>query len=482
MTYRVLDLFAGGGGFSTGFQLARINEKSFEIVRAVELNEDACSTLENHLGKEKVIQGDVTTEVVKQRIIQECNDIDVIIGGPPCQTYSLAGPSRSGKKEMREALKNDPRNTLFKHFFELVDLIKPKVVVFENVEGIISKQLEDNEGEMGLSAKQTLAIDVICDELESMGYYLALKANPNYRYQVLNAADFGVAQQRKRVIIIANRNEILNPSPKRLNRVGEIRKTLREVIGEVPVVLPEIIVNNIKKLLKIDIIVNDLEKSVMAFVNSINNIKVKYSDRPEVNSMEFLKIHRYLNNELKGIVQVTGNKFEWLEQFLRGYNELLSYYNAVHLNTSLEHTSRKHNFRDIVIFSLMRSGTSSAQFMNQDSELFDDFLNQVYPYDKTKHVDTYVKHSWDKTSNTILSHMEKDGLKFIHPDQPRTFTPYEAALIQSFPSNYQFSGGRNAKYRQIGNAVPPLMAKSIGESVIELLNAIDNKNSVALLR
>ncbi len=125
------------------------------------------------------------------------------------------------------------------------------------------------------------------------------------------------------------------------------------------------------------------------------------------------------------------------------------------------------------MFSMMKPGSSSAQFMNKASLFYDKFLDELYPYDRTKHVDTYVRHSWNKPSNTILSHMEKDGLKFIHPDQPRTFTPYEAALIQSFPPDYVFSGGRNAQYRQIGNAVPPLLARSIGEAILELLENMD---------
>ncbi|WP_242775044.1 DNA cytosine methyltransferase [Brevibacillus parabrevis] len=144
-----------------------------------------------------------------------------------------------------------------------------------------------------------------------------------------------------------------------------------------------------------------------------------------------------------------------------------------HLAHRQSHISREHNIRDVVMFSMMKPGSSSAQFMNKASLFYDKFLDELYPYDRTKHVDTYVRHSWNKPSNTILSHMEKDGLKFIHPDQPRTFTPYEAALIQSFPPDYVFSGGRNAQYRQIGNAVPPLLARSIGEAILELLENMD---------
>lgn len=124
---------------------------------------------------------------------------------------------------------------------------------------------------------------------------------------------------------------------------------------------------------------------------------------------------------------------------------------------------------------MMESGSNSSQFMNPNADLYNEILDNLYPYDKTKHKDTYVKHSFDKVSNTILAHMQKDGLKFIHPDQPRTYTPYEAALIQSFPTEYDFSGGKNSQFRQIGNAVPPLLAKRIGEVILEALVEIDSR-------
>jgi DNA (cytosine-5)-methyltransferase 1 len=84
--------------------------------------------------KERVIQGDITEESVKTEVTNSYKDVDVIIGGPPCQIFSLAGPVRSGSKEMREKLKDDPRDTLYKHFFELVSIIRPSYVVFENVD------------------------------------------------------------------------------------------------------------------------------------------------------------------------------------------------------------------------------------------------------------------------------------------------------------------------------------------------------------
>ncbi|WP_242775042.1 DNA cytosine methyltransferase [Brevibacillus parabrevis] len=318
MAYTVLDLFAGGGGFSTGFQMARRGDSRFEIIKAVELNEDACNTLRNHLGENKVIEGDLTKKEIKDRIIAECLGVDVIIGGPPCQTYSLAGPARSGKPEMREALRTDPRNTLFRHFFDLVGQIRPRIVVFENVEGIISKQLDTEEE---LSKKQQIAIEVICDELESLGYSTRIEGDLVKRYQVLNAVNYGVPQQRKRVIIIANNQNQLNPTLDVLNY--EIDQTLLQAIGRLPVVLPEISVSRMKSLINLNVITQNLEKSLYAFVGSIKNLKDTYKEQPEVNSDEFNKIIRYFDECLPKLLSKKYKKLIYLEEFLRGYNNLV---------------------------------------------------------------------------------------------------------------------------------------------------------------
>jgi DNA (cytosine-5)-methyltransferase 1 len=467
-TYKVLDLFAGGGGFSTGFEMARFEDKNFEIIRAVEIDTDACETLELHLGKEKVIKGDITKTEIKQKIISDCKGIvDVIIGGPPCQTFSLAGPSRSGKAEMREALKNDPRNTLYKHFFELVEAIEPRFVVFENVEGIISKEFESSDG---LNDKQRVAIEVICDELESLGYCTTLKDSISNRYQVLNAADFGVPQHRKRVIIIGNRHGKYNSLPQKTTADKHV--SIEEAIAKCPVVLP--VINTKTSLLRFEYIFKNFKKSVSKFIETINLIKELYCEHKEIQSKEFADLITYVNKFGNKLMEKKYHQKKYLQEFIQGYNKKLTNFENLYKDKfRTYHTSRIHNFRDIIIFSYMQQGTSSAQFIRKDSAAYDDFLDSLYPYDRTKHLDTYVKHSWKKPSNTILSHMEKDGLKFIHPVQPRTFTPYEASIIQSFPSSYIFAGGRNAQYRQIGNAVPPLLAKSIGEAILSMLVSID---------
>lgn len=466
--YRVLDLFAGGGGFSVGLLMAHKEGFGFDIVKALDIDADSCRTLEGHLGSDRVLHGDITEDEVKQRLITECADVDVIVGGPPCQTFSMAGPSRSGSPEMREALKNDSRNTLYKHFFRLVNAIRPKFFVFENVEGIISKEMEFNEE----SSAEKRAIELICDEIEDMGYSARVENMPTGRYQIMDAADYGTPQHRKRVIIIANRLGLPNPVPERTHGTAlRPYRTLGETIRHLPVVMP--MINSVRQesLKNMEIVLSEFDRSLRAFVDSVNMLAKTYSDRPEITGRQFRNLQEYVNRSYVEIRRRKHDRFRLLMDFIGGYNELAGRFNEDTSSCVFEtlHRSRVHNFRDIVMFSLMNPGTNSAEFMRPESNQYNEFLSRLYPYDRSKHQDTYVKHAWDRPSKTILSHMERDGLRFIHPDQPRTFTPYEAALIQSFPPDYKFYGYRNSQYRQIGNAVPPLMARSIGNALLEAL-------------
>jgi DNA (cytosine-5)-methyltransferase 1 len=465
---KVLDLFAGGGGFSTGFQLANYKDLEYEIVKALEIDEDACKTLENHLGKEKVFNGDITDPVVKEKLIYECNDVDMIIGGPPCQTFSLAGPARSGTKEMRESLKNDPRNTLYKHFFDLVNRIRPKFVVFENVEGMASKRVETE----GLSNKDSQVIELICDELDSMGYTTEIENSFSERYQILNSADYGVPQYRKRVIILANRLDLINPVPQKDHRL----MTVKDAIFHLPLRLPIISTSSLKRIKNIDVIIKNFSFCLKVFLDKIFELIEQEMD-PET-KCKLVEIYQVLLPEYEKIKNRKSHKYIALERFVSLYNEKvieLCLDEHVSIISETFHSPRQHNFRDIIIFILTKPGSNSSRFMDQNSSDYNKLLSDLYPYNRNKHKDTYVKHSWERPSNTILAHMEKDGLKFIHPVQPRTYTPYEAALIQSFPKDYSFSGGRNAQYRQIGNAVPPLMAKAIAKSILKL---IDNNRGI----
>jgi DNA (cytosine-5)-methyltransferase 1 len=171
---KVIDLFSGCGGFSNGFEQA-----GFEIVAANDLFKEASETYKHNHPNTKFILGDITKQEIKDEIVATAKELgcDGIIGGPPCQAYSLAGNRDP----------NDPRGKLFNEYVEIVDRVKPSFFVMENVRGILSM---DHDG--------SRVTDLIVQRFKEIGY--------NVRFKLLNAADYGVPQKRMRVIFLGSKD------------------------------------------------------------------------------------------------------------------------------------------------------------------------------------------------------------------------------------------------------------------------------------
>ena len=409
-----IDLFSGAGGLSEGF----LETGFFDFVAHVEWEKPMVDTLRNNLvkrwnysekhAKDTVIQFDIqkTDEllegnwkdstisdygcynsdvVIKNGIKGLVGDkkVDIIIGGPPCQAYSLAGRAQDPN-----SMKNDYRNYLFESFVKVVDFFKPNLFVFENVPGILSAKPGD-----------VLVIDRICKAFSDIGYEIR---KPNeMKKSIYNASFFGVPQERKRVIIFGVRkgyNHRLNEFYDSLDNLkNSSKKTVKDAIGNLPKFRP------LKESYKIG--------------------------------------NRNYSHEL------IGNK------------ELL------------HHTCRYHNKRDISIFREWISKSMNDIPNEQKLEFYHKMTGKTTNHNK------YRSLEWDKPSPTIVSHLYKDGLMFIHPDieQLRSITIREAALLQSFPDNFEFVGSDAYCYKMIGNAVPVLLAKNIANSIINVIRDAPNK-------
>ena len=129
------------------------------------------------------------------------------------------------------------------------------------------------------------------------------------------------------------------------------------------------------------------------------------------------------------------------------------------------HIARAQQFSDIKLFSLMKEGETAGEFLDRCPKRGRKYIK----YDMHSFLDKYRKQRWGYVSTTVFAHLEKDGNRFVHPRQARTITPREAARIQSFPDDFVFAGPISKKFRQIGNAVPPLLSKAIGESILKIL-------------
>jgi DNA (cytosine-5)-methyltransferase 1 len=379
----VVDLFAGPGGLGEGFRQA-----GFFITAAVDNDDFACKTLAQNAGSRGtlVIQSDV-------RKLRLTGSVDVVVGGPPCQGFSNVGIPKikhhrikvEGKKRVY-----DPRRTLYREFIRIVHSLSPQFFVMENVPTILSFR------------QGTLARNIL-REFRSIGY--------DTQVRVLNAADYGVPQIRKRAFFIGNRIGVKNPFPVRthIDILSNPQLTLDEIQG--------------------------LEKYVSVF-DAI-------SDLPRLEPGE-------------GADEVPYREAKSLTSYQKSAREgSPALYN---------HVARNHSERDRRIFRILKEGQKLS-----------DLPPELRPYRADIFADKIKKQIWSRPSSAILAHMQKDGLMYVHPDQTqaRTFTPREAARLQSFPDWFRFYGPMTQQFKQIGNAVPPILARRIAEGIRPLLRPFE---------
>ena len=407
--FTFIDLFAGCGGLSEGF----LQTGMFEGLSHVEWESPMVNTLRYRLVKKwkhteeharkRVIKFDIqkTEELLHGNWNEETKKIygqenhpdiitkgldglingktvDLIIGGPPCQAYSIAGRAQSPT-----GMKDDYRNFLFESFVKIVEHFKPKVFVFENVPGLLSAC----PGEIPVRIR-------IYNAFKAIGY--DIRTPDNLKKSVYCAEDFDVPQKRNRIIIIGTKHdskydlEEFYQSLTNHKSKGPI-KTVREAIGNMPALTPK------------DTITKDGRRNV-----SHEQLQGKVIDR---------------------------------------------------------HEPRYHGPRDQRLFTEWLGNN-----MNRASQ---EEKKAIYTH-ITGHTSNHIKYrnlEWDKPSPTIVAHLHKDGYMFIHPDikQLRTITIREAALLQSFPMDYEFLGSTPYCYKMIGNAVPVNFARGIAESIYEVL-------------
>lgn len=391
--YKFIDLFAGCGGLSEGFY-----RQGFEALAHVEINHWACETLKarmNYYGykniNEEVIEHDITADdiIVKLDNAVKGRNVDVIIGGPPCQAYSTAGRVRDGKK-----MATDARNYLFESYVKILEYYKPKFFVFENVTGLLSAKVN--------------GAPIFPIVLQALGNEYKVLGDP--AILVHNTADYGVPQLRKRVIIMGVRNDIENKEV--LDLYYDVVKTHWNPETD------EKDRNGRKKFIDVRQAIGDLP-----FVEPGEDASTESFNYPCDN--EFLKR--------------IGKPGE---------------------HPLMDHVARKNNDLDRERFQVMIHNHWTFGQLRREMPQYEHEHARVFD-------NSYVVQWWDLPSKTILAHIHKDGFQFIHPDesQRRTFTVREAARIQSFPDDFVFKGSRGEKFKQIGNAVPPLFAEALAKSI-----------------
>ena len=362
-----IDIFSGAGGLSYSFKNRKHNLKL-----AIDIDKASILTLKKNypLLESRIINEDIKKVVTNNFFFKSNDKIDLLMGGPPCQGFSTAN---------RQNIINDPRNELYKYFIKFAKLSKPKYILIENVIGIKSK-----------------AKDII-NKLDEIGYHAD--------FRVLQASDFGIPQNRKRVFFFA------------------VKKNLNE--------------NTLK------IFFENLEK----FKKKTKKFFLKDA-LFGLRSLKPKKIKNDRNNEYFE----SGFNIEKINVYKpNAYLKLINSNRKI--NFIYNHTARYNNERDIIIFSKLPQGADSTHKSIQD----------IMPYKNRSKIfkDKYFKLDANSISKTITSHMKFDCNMYIHPTQTRGLTPREAARIQSFPDDYFFVGTKSQCYSQIGNAVPPLLSHYI---------------------
>jgi DNA (cytosine-5)-methyltransferase 1 len=469
---RTLDLFAGCGGLSLGFQTA-----GFDIVGALEMDPPAVrsharnfhNSLSGNALETHALPRDISTTEPEHLITElslgkEAHDaVDVIVGGPPCQSFA-----RVGRAKLREvfahpkAFLEDPRSNLYLRYLEYVRKLKPVALLMENVPDAL------NYGGHNI-------VQEMCEVLEEMGYIC--------RYTLLNSAYYGVPQMRERMFLIGyarelGKEEVDFPSPTHWVELPRGYKGSRSVA------------------------LKALRKQFDLFENSATFYVPPPASNPVLPATptaqdalgDLPPITLHLEGRLKRGARYFTEGIPYPEDVRPSpYAQMMRQYPGYERKEEiLDHVIR-YLPRDYEIFRRMKPGDQYPQAHRHAIDMLQEEISRlasngiriepgtteyeqlkqriVPPYDPSKFPNKWRKMEANRPARTLMAHLGKDSYSHIHYDskQARTISVREAARLQSFPDGFVFEGPMNPAFRQIGNAVPPLMAESIARAMINAI-------------
>ncbi|MFT4967722.1 MAG: DNA (cytosine-5)-methyltransferase 1 [Candidatus Deianiraeaceae bacterium] len=386
--FKVISLFSGAGGMDLGFKQA-----GFDIVFANDFDKDACNTYAHNIDK-NILHCDIS--LIKNDDIPK--NIDVLVGGFPCQGFSIANKNRNI---------DDERNSLYKEMIRFITVSNPKIIIAENVKGI-------------LSLGGGVIFNKIRSDLREIGYEV--------NYKVVNTSYYGVPQQRERVIIMANKIGIHNifPQPTHNNQNAI---TTKEAIGELANIE---ITNN----------VINLGKNTIHNHYASTNVHDKFWGRKHPVKQE--DICDYLK-EWRTKAGISTKKVD--EIF--GYKHTAGHwFRKDNKSGSIPKPSDWWKLKEIL------------KFDNKYDKQVTELEEKQIVFEQSLRIT-----NWDKPSDTITATSPE-----IHINKERRLSARECARLQTFPDNFVFTGSLNSMYRQIGNAVPVKFANILAKEVLKMLN------------
>lgn len=513
--YQVVDLFAGPGGLAEGFSsVTRESRRLFEIALSVEMESAAHSTLtlraftrqfpqrDLPAAYYRFVEGEITLEHLRQqfpeeweaaiseairlelgsreaaevllpridRIREQSAGRTVLIGGPPCQAYSLVGRSRNaGIKDY--VPEDDGRHFLYREYIRILDRLRPAAFVMENVKGILSSTVSGGQ-----------IFERILDDLgnvgrEDGGYRLVALTTPvesrNQSGQtppaqdfVVRAEQFGVPQARHRVFVVGLRADIAAKA----SLSGDVpllspgkAVSVRDVLGGIPPLR-----SGLSRGDECDI----WREAVLEAASELMDLSTGRAAAEALkNVYKVLKPLKARMSKANWRLSRSSREYQFEELSSGMSKDLREFLVDDRLSTLAHHDTRGHMKRDLARYLF----TSVFAEANARPPKSTDFPEQLAPDHRSwrsgKFADRFRVQMWDRPATTVTSHISKDGHYYIHPDpaQCRSLTVREAARLQTFPDNYIFLGNRTQQYVQVGNAVPPFLARQIASALATAL-------------
>jgi DNA (cytosine-5)-methyltransferase 1 len=473
---RVLDLFAGCGGLSLGFHRA-----GFDIIGALEIDPLAAAShrLNFHRPFEDVEPEALAKDITKiepNELVGEFegkstvdDSVDVIVGGPPCQAFARVG--RAKLREVQDhpsAFKQDPRGNLYLRYLAYVKRLQPVAILMENVPDVINYGGHNIPEETG-------------EVLKEMGYVC--------RYTLLNSVFYGVPQMRERMFLVAVANELSTdvrfPQPTHWFDLpkgyeGSRQVALKHVNGNGNGQL-SFLPRDSDYYVDPPKATADLPRAVTA--------KQALHDLPPITAHLTGALRRGARHldEFVSYLPVEPSAYAAMMRTWRGFEGNGGVY---------DHTIRSLSDRDFEIFKRMKPGNQYPEAHQIALEVLEERLDElddqglrpkggtaafrdlmqktVPPYDPCKFPNKWRKIAADEPARTLMAHLGKDSYSHIHYDsrQARTISVREAARLMSFPDGFRFVGTMNPAFRQIGNAVPPLMAAALADVIMSTLTGV----------
>jgi DNA (cytosine-5)-methyltransferase 1 len=503
-SFKVVDLFAGPGGLAEGFSSVRDEEgnRVFEIALSVEKEASAFSTLRlrSFVRQFKQIPADYYEYVAgtitrdqltgrhpsawlaaksetmmlelgtpeSQAVIDpfldhlrgEAGANTILIGGPPCQAYSLVGRARN-KGKIGYIPANDKRHFLYKEYIRIIERLKPVAFVMENVKGMLSARID------GESIFERVLSDLKAAGGAPDSYVLVplvAGANGVNACHVIRSEDFGIPQKRHRVILVGL-------------RADHAAKALRAGMIDGAALEP--------------VLTQATVKTVLGAMPRLRSGLSKSDDGAEQWRVAMVEAYRAAasacRNDGTWLVPVACRLTECARLILAesglppresretapiSHNVLGDWLCDAAMTSLPNHKSRGHMPGDLARYSFAAVFAELFKRSPKADEYPGDLAPDHRNWNSGKFADRFRVQCWNAPSSTVTSHISKDGHYFIHPDptQCRSLTVREAARLQTFPDNYLFEGNRTQQYVQVGNAVPPLLARQIASVLSRLLD------------